>query len=146
MNSPGAFWRLPRSISLGVKRREMQNRGYFLVTLSKHLSPTSSEAFLKSCNLVQVSHQKRYFVLGPVEYLSGVLKQHSSQTANGRSKGKYRNFSITATHSATAAFTTHGDGNVDMDSKEFRDTLEMYSRYQPCPVSIGNIQFGLYQS
>ena len=145
MNSPGAFWRLPRSISLGVKRRGMQNRGYCLVTLSVS-SRTSSEQFLKSCDIVQVSNQKRYFVLGPVECLSGVLKQHSTETANRRSKEKYRNFSITAARSATAAFTTHGDGNVDMDSKEFRDTLEMYSRYQPCPVSIGNIQFGLYQS
>jgi hypothetical protein len=47
-------------------------------------------------------------------------------------------FSTTSSLPATAAYTTHGEGEVDMDSKEFVQNLETYSRYQPCPVSIGN--------
>ena len=48
-------------------------------------------------------------------------------------------FSTTSSLPATAAYTTHGETEVDMDSKEFVQNLETYSRYQPCPVSIGKL-------
>jgi len=55
----------------------------------------------------------------------------------------HRWLSTTSSLPATAAYTTHGDGEVDMDSKEFIQDLEKYSNYQPCPLSIAHfLEFG----
>ena len=154
MNSRGPFGRWARSISrtFGVKRRAMLNSGYYLIPLSEHLMRSSRELF-KSCNIVQCGHQKRFFVLrsgcwgeckNELKYFSDVFKHSGNGAANGRIKNSQRGFCTTATLPATAAFTTHGDGDVDMGSKEFLHNLETYSRYQPCPVSIGNLTHNSY--
>ena len=54
-----------------------------------------------------------------------------------RAMQMHRWLSTTSSLPATAAYTTHGDGEIDMDSKEFIQNLEKYSNYQPCPLSIG---------
>ena len=111
--------------------------------------------------------KKRFFVLGPAgnglgrnepavhtneaaqhpthhHYHSSNGKQNGAGCGGGSLGGKAnfaRGLSTTSARAATAASTTtqgsSDNANIDLDSKEFRENLEMYSKYQPCPVSIG---------
>ena len=142
MNSPGQIYRWTRSISRNFsgKRRAMQNRGYYLISLPERLIRSSPE-FLQSCSIVQCN-QKRFIALTSESWFEcrNGMRHFSGASKNIENKPSIMRkvFSTTSSLPATAAYTTHGEEHVDMDSKEFVQNLETYSRYQPCPVSIGN--------
>ena len=148
MNSPGQICRWTRSIAhnFSGKRRAMQNRGYYLMSLPERLIRSSPE-FIQNCSIVQCN-QKRFIAIRPDSWFKckNELRQSGDVSKNNENKLSIirkvnlpKNFCTTSSLPATAAFTTHGEGEVDMDSKEFIQNLETYSRYQPCPVSIGNL-------
>ena len=146
MNSPSQVYRWTRSITptFSVKRHTMQKPGYYLISLSELLMRSSQ---LLQCRNIVHCNQKTFIVVRPerndrnkniFKQLSGALKKSENDGSAKRITNFHREFFTTSSSSATAAYTTHGEGDVDMDSKEFRQNLETYSRYQPCPVSIGN--------
>ena len=148
MNSPGPFCNWTRSIlrTFSAKRRGMHHRGYYIVPLSEHLMPCPQ--LLRSCSILQCNNQKRFFIVkagsrgeckNEFKCLSGFLNRYGGNVSVEWAQRGSKVFSTSAALPATAAFTTHGEGDVDMGSKEFIHNLETYSRYQPCPVSIGNL-------
>ena len=147
MNSPGQINKYTNLIArtFGVKRRAIHNGGYYLISLPELLM-RSPPQLVQSCGIVQCN-QKRV-VLRPgarlennkeLRHFSGALKYNEDRKTLSRNTNHHNRLSITSVqHRSTAAFTTHGEGDVDMDSREFIQNLETYSKYQPCPVSIGN--------
>ena len=140
MNSPGRMYQWSRSISrtFNVKRRAMQNKGYCLISLTELLMRSSSQ-LNQNCNVS--SCQKRLFRLPPGSNLNkgpSWEKKHVTTRNSIESRTHlHKNISTSTSSHATAAYTTHGEGDVDMHSKEFQRSLETHARYQPCPVSIG---------
>ena len=118
MNSPGPFGRWTRSISrtFGIKRRGMQNRGYYLIPLYESSMQMRSLELLKSCNIVQCGYQKRFFVLRPeswggckkeLKYLSDALKYCGIGASKGRIRDRPRSFCTTAPGRQVPAVAFH---------------------------------------
>ena len=131
-------WSRSISRTFNVKRRAMQNKGYCLISLSELLMRSSSQ-LSQNCNVS--SCQRRFLRLPPG---SNVNKGPSWEKKNVTTRNSiesrthlHKNISTSTSSHATAAYTTHGEGDVDMHSKEFQRSLETHARYQPCPVSIG---------